>query len=109
MGYNACGEIRKLRKVLVDFGLKAKIIIGSTREILNVIEWLNAVAHIVTVAPKLLEGMIVHPYSKETVQQFLQDAERAKELAVEEKSVRLDTIDSRKAITNLEAVNESTK
>lgn len=80
MGYNACIEIRKLRKVLDDFELKAKIIIGSTREVLNVIEWLEAGAHIVTVAPKFLEGMIVHPYSKETVQQFLRDAKKAEEM-----------------------------
>jgi transaldolase len=80
MGYNVCEEIRKLRKVLDDFGLKAKIIIGSTREILNVIEWLEAGAHIVTVVPHLLEGMIVHPYSKETVKMFLDDAKKMEQL-----------------------------
>jgi transaldolase len=47
---------------------------------LNVIEWLEAGAHIVTVLPDLLKGMIVHPYSKETVQQFLCDAARAEAL-----------------------------
>ncbi|NQT81092.1 MAG: transaldolase [Candidatus Aminicenantes bacterium] len=80
MGYNACIEIKKLRKVLDDFVLKAKIIIGSTREVLNIIEWLEAGAHIITVVPKLLEGMIVHPYSKETVQQFLSDAKKTEEV-----------------------------
>jgi transaldolase len=80
MGYNACIEIKKLRKVLDDLMLKAKIIVGSTREVLNVIEWLEAGAHIVTVVPKLLEGMIVHPYSKETVQQFLRDAKKTEGL-----------------------------
>ena len=79
MGYNACSEIKKLLKVIEDFGLKAKIIIGSTREVLNVIEWLEAGAHIVTVVPDLLKGMIVHPYSKETVQMFLDDAKKAEE------------------------------
>ena len=74
MGYNSCGEIRKLRKVLDYQKLPAKIIIGSTREVLNVIEWLEAGADIVTVTPDLLKGMIVHPYSKETVQMFLRDA-----------------------------------
>ncbi len=74
MGYNACEEIRKLRQSLDAFRLRAKIIIGSTREVLNIIEWLNAGAHYVTVVPNLLEGMIVHPYSKETVQMFLADA-----------------------------------
>lgn len=80
MGYNTCDEIRKLRNVMDDFGLKAKIIIGSTREVLNVIEWLEAGAHIVTVVPNLLEGMIVHPYSKETVQMFLNDAKKVQGL-----------------------------
>lgn len=74
MGYNCIDEISKLRTLLDNFGLKAKIIIGSTREVLNVIEWLVAGAHIVTATPNLLEGMIIHPYSKETVQMFLNDA-----------------------------------
>jgi len=76
MGYNPCEEITKVRKVLDDFNLKAKIVIGSTREVLNVIEWLGAGAHFVTVVPNLLEVMIVHPYSKETVRMFLADAAR---------------------------------
>jgi len=74
MGYNPSDEIVRLHKVLNVFNLKAKIIIGSTREVLNVIEWLVAGADFVTVAPHFLEGMIVHPYSKETVRQFLEDA-----------------------------------
>jgi transaldolase len=73
MGYNACEEISKLRTVLTTTSLKSQIIVGSTREVLNVIEWLEAGAHIVTVVPSLLRGMIVHPYSKETVQMFLRD------------------------------------
>jgi len=80
MGYNACDEIRKLRKVLDAQGLKSRIIIGSTREILNIIEWLEAGADIVTVVPDLLNGMIVHPYSKETVQMFLRDAAKTNEM-----------------------------
>ncbi len=79
MGYNCIEEIRKARKVLDDQQLRAKLIVGSTREILNVIEWLGAGAHIVTVIPEFLKGMIVHPYSKETVQTFLEDARKAEE------------------------------
>ncbi|MBU0986545.1 MAG: transaldolase [Proteobacteria bacterium] len=77
MGYNACDEIVKLRDALNRFDLKSKIIIGSTREVLNIIEWLNAGAHIVTVVPHLLKGMLIHPYTKETVQMFLDDAKKA--------------------------------
>ena len=76
MGYNACVEISRLRRLLDSFELSSKIIVGSTREVLNVVEWLDAGAHIVTVTPKLIEGMLVHPYSKETVQMFLNDAEK---------------------------------
>jgi transaldolase len=80
MGYNACDELSKLRNVLDQFEMKSQIIAASTREILNVIEWLEAGAHIVTVQPNLLEGMIVHPYSKETVKMFLDDANKANNL-----------------------------
>lgn len=89
MGYNACGEISKLRRVLNATSLKSHIIIGSTREILNVIEWLEAGAHIVTVVPDLLRGMIVHPYSKETVQMFLRDAAEVGRLLEDTKATKL--------------------
>jgi len=77
MGYNCVEEIAKLRTLLDDNDLPAKIIVGSTREVLNVVEWLEAGAHIVTATPKLVEGMIIHPYTKETVRMFLDDAEKA--------------------------------
>jgi len=73
MGYDSREEIARLRDLLDDFDLKAKIIVGSTREVVNIVEWLEAGAHIVTVIPKFIDGMIVHPYSKETVQMFLKD------------------------------------
>ena len=76
MGYNCTDEIEKLRDLLELHELKSKIIIGSTREVLNIIEWLEWGAHIVTATPALLEKMIVHPYSKETVQMFLNDAQK---------------------------------
>jgi transaldolase len=80
MGYSSSEEIKKLRDLIDEFGLKAKIIACSTREVLNIVDWFHAGAHIVTVTPSLIEGMIVHPYSKETVQMFLRDAEKIKEL-----------------------------
>lgn len=76
MGYDSRQEIRRLRGLLDAFGSKAKIIVGSTREVLNIIEWFEAGADIVTAVPSLVEGMLVHPYSKETVRMFLQDGER---------------------------------
>ena len=73
MGYNACGEISRLRRLLDSFDLVSQIIVGSTREVLNIVDWLDAGAHIVTVTPHLIKGMLVHPYSKETEQMFLED------------------------------------
>lgn len=87
MGYNCIEEIKKTRALIDAFKLKAKVIAASTREILNVVEWLIAGAHIVTVLPQFLEGMIVHPYSKETVQQFLRDAQKALEEIIQEESL----------------------
>lgn len=76
MGYDSREEVRKLRKLLDDFKLDSKIICASTREVINVVEWLKAGGHIVTVVPDLIKGMIVHPYTKETVQMFLDDAKK---------------------------------
>ena len=77
MGYNAIGEITKLRALLDRLHLPSKIIVGSTREVLNIVEWLGAGADIVTSTPGLITGMLVHPYSKETVQMFLRDGAAA--------------------------------
>ncbi|MBN1431648.1 MAG: hypothetical protein JW931_02640 [Methanomicrobiaceae archaeon] len=76
MGYNCCEEIMKTRDLIDSHSLNSKLIIGSIREGLNVVEWLNAGADIITVTPDILKGIIVHPYSKETVRMFLDDAKK---------------------------------
>ena len=43
---------------------------------MNIIEWFEAGADIVTAVPNLVEGMLIHPYSKETVKMFLDDARK---------------------------------
>ena len=78
MGYDCINEIKILRKLVDNLKLKSKIIVGSTREVLNIIQWLNAGAHIVTCTPKLIEGMLIHPYTKETVQMFVDDGKKIK-------------------------------
>lgn len=78
MGYNCLDQVRSLRRLLDGHGLASRIIVGSTREALNVVEWLDAGAHIVTVTPSLIAKILVHPYSKETVRQFLEDAAKVK-------------------------------
>jgi transaldolase len=85
MGYDSRLEVKRLRNLLDAFGSPAKIIVGSTREVLNIVEWFEAGADIVTALPSLIEGMLVHPYSKETVQMFLRDGRK---LAGERAGVR---------------------
>jgi transaldolase len=76
MGYDSRLEVSRLRVLLDSFESASKIIVGSTREVLNIIEWFEAGADIVTAVPNLIEGMLVHPYSKETVKMFLEDGSR---------------------------------
>jgi len=78
MGYNCMEEIKKVRKFLDEFkcGRNTELIVGSTREAFNIVDWINAGADIVTTPPDLLEKSLVHPRTKETVQQFLDDAKR---------------------------------
>jgi transaldolase len=76
MGYDSIQEVQRLRNLLDAFGSSSKIIVGSTREVLNIIQWFEAGADIVTATANLIEGMIVHPYSKDTIQMFLRDGEK---------------------------------
>ncbi|MBU3759928.1 MAG: transaldolase [Candidatus Omnitrophica bacterium] len=73
MGYDSRQEVRRTRNLLDQLRLPSRIIVGSCREVLNIVEWFESGAHIVTAPPALIEGMIVHPYTKETVEMFLRD------------------------------------
>lgn len=74
MGNDPKIEIKKLRYLLDRTGLKAQIIAASSREALNVTEWWEAGAHIITVTPNLLKPCIDHPYTIDTVKLFDGDA-----------------------------------
>ena len=76
IGHSAIDEISKTRELIDLHGFKSKIIVGSVREAVNVSDWLIAGAHIVTTTPEILEVMLVHPYTKETVKQFMIDGEQ---------------------------------
>ena len=75
MGVNALSELKKIWRLIDRFDLDAYIICGSVREPLNVIEWLQF-ADIITVPPTILEKMILHSRTKETVQTFINDAQK---------------------------------
>lgn len=79
IGHDASNEYRKLRDLLDLHAPGAKIIAASTREAYNVTEWLLAGCDIVTVVPDLMKIFLVHPYTKDTVQMFLDDGAKLKE------------------------------
>lgn len=79
IGHDAPKEFRKLRDLLDLHAPESKIIAASTREAYNVTEWLLAGCDIVTVIPDLMKIFLVHPYTKETVQMFLDDGAKLKE------------------------------
>lgn len=68
--------IRNVRRWLDDWGLSARIIVGSIRTVMDIQNAALAGTHIVTVPPQFLPKMVDHRYSRETVRQFVQDAEK---------------------------------
>jgi len=68
--------IRNVRQWLDDWELSARIIVGSIRTVMDVQNAALAGAHIITIPPQFLPKMVDHRYSRETVHQFVQDAEK---------------------------------
>jgi transaldolase len=71
--------IRNVRHWLDDWELSARIIVGSIRTGMDIQNAALAGAHIVTIPPQFLPKMVDHRYSRETVRQFVQDAEKTLE------------------------------
>jgi transaldolase len=69
--------IRNVRQWLDVWGLSARIIVGSIRTVMDVQAAALAGAHIVTIPPQFLPKMVDHRYTRETVRQFMQDAEKS--------------------------------
>ncbi|OGY23528.1 MAG: hypothetical protein A2Y57_01525 [Candidatus Woykebacteria bacterium RBG_13_40_7b] len=78
IGHDATNEFIKLRALLDLHAPEAKIIAASSREAYNITEWLLAGCDIITVTPDLLKVFLIHPYTKETVQMFLDDGAKLK-------------------------------
>jgi transaldolase len=55
---------------------KTELIVGSIRTVGNVLDAVRAGAHIVTIPPAILEKMLLHRFSLETVKQFEEDHRR---------------------------------
>ena len=56
---------------------KNKIIVGSIRSVADVLQAAVAGAHIITIPPQFLTKMADHKYTRDTVRQFVDDAQKA--------------------------------
>lgn len=68
--------IRNVRTWLDDWDLSSHIIVGSIRTVMDIQSAALAGAHIITIPPQFLPKMVDHRYTRETVRQFVQDAEK---------------------------------
>ena len=59
---------------------KSRMVVGSIRSVGDILNAIKAGAHIVTIPPQFLDKMADHKYSRETVKQFLDDADKAKKM-----------------------------
>jgi transaldolase len=76
-GSDPAVTIRNVRQWLDDWDLSARIIVGSIRTVMDIQNAALAGAHIVTIPPQFLPKMVDHRYTRETVRQFVRDAEKS--------------------------------
>jgi len=76
-GHDAPKLIRQAAEWLRMWDYPSKIIVGSIREAINVQDAALAGAHIITIPPQFLEKWVDHQYTRATVRQFNQDAQKA--------------------------------
>ena len=78
------GDASALITTAVDWlerwNYKSKIIVGSIRSVGDVLTAAIAGAHIITIPPQFLGKMVDHKYSRDTVRQFITDAQKALEM-----------------------------
>jgi len=79
-GGNAVEVIRNSVDWLERWKFKSKIIIGSIRSVGDILSAAIAGAHIITIPPQFLGKMADHKYTRETVRQFVNDAQKALEM-----------------------------
>lgn len=82
--------IRNVRSWLDDWSLSVRIIVGSIRTVMDIQNAALAGAHVVTIPPQFLLQMVDHRYTRETVRQFMQDADKSLE-AMSKVKVRVAT------------------
>jgi transaldolase len=79
-GGNAAEVIRNSVEWLERWKYQSKLIIGSIRSVGDILSATMAGAHIITIPPQFLGKMADHQYTRETVRQFVNDAQKALEM-----------------------------
>jgi len=79
-GGNATEVIMNSVDWLEHWQFKSKIIVGSIRSVADILQAAMAGAHIITIPPQFLPKMADHKYTRETVRQFVADAQKAAEM-----------------------------
>jgi transaldolase len=79
-GGNAPEVVRNAVDWLDRWQYKSKIIVGSIRSVGDILSAALAGAHIITIPPPFLDKMADHKYTRATVKQFIDDAQKALEM-----------------------------
>jgi transaldolase len=78
-GGNAAEVISNSAAWLERWEYKSRLIIGSIRSVGDILSAAIAGAHIITIPPAFLTKMADHKYTRDTVRQFVADAQKATE------------------------------
>lgn len=78
-GGNYLGVIEDCMRFIENECVDTELIVGSIRSVGQVLDSARAGAHIVTIPPAILEKMVFHRFSLDTVRQFEDDAGRLKQ------------------------------
>jgi transaldolase len=78
-GGNAAEVIRNAADWLERWEYPGRLIIGSIRSVGDILSAAIAGAHIITIPPPFLMKMADHKYTRDTVRQFVADAQKATE------------------------------
>ncbi len=76
-GGDATEVIRKSVEWLERWQYKSRLVVGSIRSVGDVLSAAIAGAHIITIPPQFLSKMADHKYTRDTVRQFVTDAQKA--------------------------------
>ena len=76
-GGNVSEVIMNSVEWLERWEFKSRIIVGSVRSVADILQAAMAGAHIITIPPQFLTKMADHKYTRDTVRQFVSDAQEA--------------------------------